>query len=134
MVHALIDLTPALFVDEVAHLVVPDIMVRFYSDDTTIIVELQRLPQRRAVLHLVGPGHMMEPQQQILWTRLYIIISTCEVLAILAGSICSLAGTLEAYALLVGLVVIDRAPLQWIALDEAIGFWTVVVVELENMV
>jgi hypothetical protein len=40
MVQALVNLTPALFVNIVAHLVVPDIMVRLYREDATIIVEL----------------------------------------------------------------------------------------------
>ena len=46
MVQALVNLTPALFVNIVAHLVVPDIMVRLYREDATIVMELQRLPKR----------------------------------------------------------------------------------------
>ena len=133
MVQALVNLTPALFVNIVAHLVVPDIMVRLYREDATIIVELQRLPQGAAILHLIVPRHMVEPQQQILRTRIDIIINTREFLAILADGIRSLRRTLETHALLVGLMVINGAPLQRLALDETVGLRTVVVVELKDV-
>ena len=40
MVQSVVDLTPALFVNVVTHLVVPDVMVSLNGDDATIVVEL----------------------------------------------------------------------------------------------
>ena len=56
-----VDLAPALFVDMVAHQVVPQVVVLLDGDDTAVVVVLQRLPQGGAVFHAVGPGYAVEP-------------------------------------------------------------------------
>ena len=133
VVQALVNLTPALFVDKVTHLVMPDVMMLFYGDNATVIVVLQRLPQGAAILHLIVPRHMVEPQQKILRTGRQVVVLASQVSTVLSYSIGTLAAAIEAYALLVSLVVVDGTPLQGIALDETVRFRTVVVVELKDV-
>ena len=77
---------------------------------------------------------MMEPQQEILRTGLQLIVHRRIGFAILAHSIGTLRRTVETNAVGVSLMIIYRAPFQWIFSLEAIGFWTIMVVELEDMV
>ena len=112
----------------------PEILVCLRRDDTLVVVVLQRLPERRAVFHLIVPGHMMEPQQQVLRARLYLVIHRGIRLPILTHGIRSCRGAVEADTVLVCFVVIDRTPLQGILRLESVRLRTIVVIELEDMV
>ena len=76
---------------------------------------------------------MVEPQQEVLRTRGQIVILASQVGTVLSYSISTLAGTVEAYALLVSLVVVNGTPLQGIALNEAVRLRTVVMIEFKDM-
>ena len=135
MLQAFVDLKPALFVDEMAHFVTPVVLQRLRPDDTAVVVVLQRLPQRGAILHAVRPRHAVEPQQQFLGAGFYIVIGVRDVTLILAHGIgAGLGGAVEAYAVLRSLMIVYGTPLQGIVGLEAVGLRTVVVVELEDVV
>ena len=72
MMQTLVNLAPALFVDEVAHLVVPDVMVRLNSNHTTVVVELQRLPQRRCRSRAHGETTTADSQDTSLYYHRYV--------------------------------------------------------------
>ena len=66
-------LLPALLVDTGLNLL-PDAEEILHLTDTTVIAECHFLKYGPATLKPVVPGHMVEPQQVSLWTRVDVII------------------------------------------------------------
>ena len=84
-------------------------------------------------MHAIVPGHVMEPEEEVFGTGLYVVESTSDVRSILTDSIGATAGTVETYALLISLVIVDGTPLQGIFSLETVRLRAVVMVELENV-
>ncbi len=86
-----------------------------------------------AALHTVGPGHVVEPEQIAFRTAADIVVHRTIGLTVLGGGVGPHVGAVEADAERVSLMVIDGAPLNGIGGDETAGFWTIVLVEGEDM-
>ena len=102
--------------------------------NTTVVMILQLLINRATALKTISPRHAMEPQQITLWTGVDIIVNLTIGLAILGSGVRASVCTVETDTVVVGLVIVNWAPLNRIAWDKAIGLGTIVLVEGEDMV
>ena len=133
VLQAGISLLPALFVD-IRLGFVPDADEILHLLHTTTITVLHLLIDGTAALQTIGPGHAMEPQQVALRTGVDIVVERTLGLAILGRGIRTRMGTVETDRVVVGLVIVNRAPLDGIAGDETAGLRTIVLVEGKDMV
>ena len=133
MLETDVDLLPALGID-VGLGLVPNADEVLNLVDSTSVVILHLLVDCATTLETVCPGNAVEPQQITLWTGVDIIVNLTVGLAILGSGVRASMCSVETDAVVVGLVIVNRAPLNRIAWDKAIGLGTIVLVEGEDMV
>lgn len=133
MLETGVDLLPALGID-VGLGLIPNTNEILYFVHTTRVMILHLLINRASALETIGPRHTVEPQQITLWTGVDIVVDRAVRLAILGCGIGTCMGAVETDAILVGLVIVDRTPLdRGMGLILA-GTRTIVVVEGEDVV
>ena len=128
-----VDLLPALGID-VGLSLVPNADEVLNLVDSTGVVILHLLVNGAATLETICPGNTVEPQQITLLTGVDIIVNLTVGLAILGCSVRASMCAVETDAVVVGLVIVNWAPLNRIAWDKAVGLGTIVLVEGEDMV
>jgi len=129
-----IDLLPSLPVYAGLGLL-PDGNELLYLADTALVVVFHLLHDGAPAAQTACPRHTVEPQQEILRAGVHILVQRAVRLTILArGPAAGGHRAVEADAVVVCLVVIDRAPLYGVAGDEPVRLRAVVVVELEDVV
>ena len=133
MLETDVDLLPALGVD-VGLGLVPNADEVLNLVDSTSVVILHLLVDCATALETIAPGHTVEPQQITLWTGVDIIVNLTIGLAILGSGVRASMRAVETDTVVVGLVIVNWAPLNRIAWDKAIGLGTIVLVEGEDMV
>ena len=133
VLHALIDLLPALFVDGWLGLL-PDVNEVFNFFYTTGIAQLQFFPKGVATLEAIVPGYMMEPQQVALRAGVDIVVNRTEWLSILRSGVRTSMGTIETNANGVSPMVVNGAPFDGVMCDIAARLRAVVLIEGEVMV
>ena len=124
---------PALFVDAGFHLL-PDSHEVLYFFHTTSVAVVHLFEDCAATLKSVGPGNAVEPQQVSLRTAVDVIVDRAIGFTILCRGVRTCVCTVETNAVLVGLVVVDRTPLDGIFCDKAIRLRSIVLIESEDMV
>ena len=77
-----------------------------------VVLMAEFVPEDASALHLVVPGHVVEPGDEVLGARADVVVETAERLRILldVGRACE--GAVEAHADRVGLVVVGRGPVD----------------------
>ena len=133
VLEADVDLLPALGVD-VGLGLVPNADEVLNLVDSTSVVILHLLIYGATTLETICPGNTVEPQQITLRTGVDIIVNLTVGLAILCCSVRASMCSVETDTVVVGLVIVNRAPLNRIAWDKAVGLGTIVLVEGEDMV
>ena len=133
MLQTGINLLPALGVD-IGLGLIPNTNEIFHLIHTTRVMILHLLINRATALETIGPRHTVEPQQITLRTGVDVVVDRAVRLAILRCGIGTSMGAVETDAILVGLVIVDRTPLdRGMGLILA-GTRTIVVVEGEDVV
>ena len=93
----------------------------------------QLVPEGAATLHLVIPGHMMEPGDHILRTGLDVVEGITERFWILFHVAAAIRGTIEAHSDAVSLMVVRRCPVGTQPLRRIPGLWTIMVPTCKDM-
>ena len=132
MLEAGIDFLPALVVD-VGLGLVPNADDILNLVDSTSVVILHLLIYCATTLETICPGNAVEPQQITLGTGVDVIVYLTVWLAILSCGVRTGMCAVETDRVVIGLVIVNRAPLDRIAWDESIGLGTIVLVEGEDM-
>ena len=133
VLEASIDFLPALVVD-VGLGLVPNADAILNLINTAVVMILHLLNDRAAALKTIAPRHAVEPQQITLGTGVDVIVNLTIWLAILSCSVRTGMCAVETDRVVVGLVIVNRAPLDRIAWDEAVRLGSVVLVESEDVV
>ena len=133
MLEAGIDLLPALVVD-VGLGLVPNADEVLNLINTAVVMILHLLNDSATALETIAPRHAVEPQQITLRTGVDVVVNLTVWLAILSCGVRTGVCAVETDRVVVGLVIVNRAPLDRIAWDETVGLGTVVLVESEDVV
>ena len=132
MLETDVDLLPALGVD-VGLGLVPNADEVLNLVDSTSVVILHLLVDCATTLETIAPGNAVEPQQITLGTGVDVVVYLTVWLAILSCGVRTSVCAVETDRVVIGLVIVNRAPLDRIAWDESIGLGTIVLVEGEDM-
>ena len=133
MLEAGIDFLPALVVD-VGLGLVPNADEVLNLINTAVVMILHLLNDRAAALKTITPRHAVEPQQITLGTGVDVVVYLTVWLAILSCGVRTSVCAVETDRVVIGLVIVNRAPLDGVAGNESIGFGTIMLVESEDMV
>ena len=133
VLEASIDFLPALVVD-VGLGLVPNADEVLNLINTAVVMILHLLNDRAAALKTIAPRHAVEPQQITLGTGVDVVVYLTVWLAILSCGVRTGMCAVETDRVVIGLVIVNRAPLDRIAWDEAVRLGSVVLVEGEDVV
>ena len=100
---------------------------------TIVVLMAELIPEGTTTLHLIVPGHMMEPGDHVLRTGIDVVEGLAEVGGILLDVTTAVGGAVETESDTVGLVVVWRCPVRAKSLWGVPGLWTIVVTTGKDM-